>query len=282
MNGEIKMTTDLTLVGQQKLEFNYTELKEFLSAELEQYRTMVVTEEAIPEAKAIRAKLNKLTKDLNDYRISVKKVIMAQYEEDFAPKMTELAGMAKDASNTIDEQIKAFEERDKKQKIEALHAQYDAMADAEIVLYCPWEYIYNPKWENKGYSADDAIAEIKMSFETTKRAINTIREMGGMDAAYLLDTYRQTHDLAAVMQKMTDLKNTREQEAQRQQEAAEQPKVETVVESVEQRREKAQQAKMMRTVDFRVVATEIQLQSLATFMRANGIKYGRVPEVPHD
>lgn len=284
MNGEIKMITDVAKIAPTELAFNYDELKAYLATELEQYRTMVVTEEAMTEAKESRAKLNKLAKHLDDYRLGVKKLLMAQYEEDFAPKMNELKGMAVEASACIDEQIKAFEERDKKQKIEALHAQYEDLADAELTLYCPWEYIYNPKWENKTYKADDAISEIKMAFETTKRAIKTIREMGGNDAAYLLNFYKETHDLASCMQKMNDLKTTREREAQRQQEEAAQ-----IPQTAETSKKQSEDAPNnipesvteplpIRTVDFRVWANDAQLASLAVFMRGNGIKYGRVPE----
>lgn len=289
MQGEFRMVTDLAAVAPKELLFNYEELKEFLTEALQEYKTLVVTEDAIPEAKAKRAKLNKLAENLDSYRISVKKQLMEQYDNDFAPKVNELKAMTKEASDNIASQIKAFEDSEKAAKMAELKAYYDSCENAEAKDYCPWERVMNPKWANKTYSAEDAKEEIRTALYNTEVNLESIRTMGEEDAAYLLTVYKDTHDINAVIRKRSELIQAREREEQRKRQEEERRKAmeeakraqeikaaeEAVVEDDEPFFEPEVDPDPLCTVVFKVSCRKSQLAALGQYMRAQGIKYGK-------
>lgn len=102
---EFHMVTDVATVSPKELLFNYDELKAFLDENLEMYRNFVVTPDNLTDARAARARVNKVAKALNDQKIAVKKQIMKTYTEDFEPKCKELIAMAKEVADSIGRQI---------------------------------------------------------------------------------------------------------------------------------------------------------------------------------
>lgn len=286
MQGEFRMITDLATVAPKELLFNYDELKAFLTEALRDYKALVVTEDAISDAKQKRAKLNKLAENINAYRINVKKQLMAQYDEDFKPKCDELVAMTKEASDSISNQIKAFESAEADAKIAGIKEYYFAEGSAEVREYCPWERIYSDKWRNKGFSADMAKGSIDGAFEVVEHDLAAVRDMGGDDTPYLLDVYKQTHDLSEVIRKASELRTAREREEQRKREAeeAQKPFMEAVAVAAAERVAKivrsggnapVEAEEPLVTVDFRVTCTKVQLNELGQWMKRNGIKYGR-------
>ena len=71
------------------IDFNFEDLKEALTAELELYKNLVFTEDTKADAKKTVAELRKLKKQINDKRIEVKKLYMQPYT-DFEAKVKEL------------------------------------------------------------------------------------------------------------------------------------------------------------------------------------------------
>lgn len=297
MQAEFHMITDLAAVAPKELRFNYDELKAVLQENLAQYKTQIVTPDTISDARADRAKLNKLKDGISSYRISVKKQLMEQYDTDFKPKCDELVAMVDEASSNIGGQIKAFEDAEKQEKFAKLRADYDDHANEEIQTYCPWERIFNEKWGNKGYDVEKCREEIYEAITGTENDLETIRATGGQDVPYLLDVYKQTRDLGAVMRKSAELKARREAEEKRKAEldaavrAAKENKATRVFDAADPDAfAKAKPGDVISfggaaksaedeivTVDFRVECSKRQLASLKGFLRANGIKYGRVP-----
>jgi hypothetical protein len=287
MTGELRMITDLSVVAPKELAFNYEELKEFLTEALQEYKTLVVTEDAIPEAKAKRAKLNKLADNLDSYRINVKKQLMEVYDNDFAPKVNELKAMTKEASDNIANQIKAFEETEKAAKMAELKAYYDSCENAEAKEYCPWERVANPKWANKTYSAEDAKEEIRTALYNTEVNLESIRTMGEEDAAYLLTVYKDTRDINAVIRKRSELIQAREREEQRKREEEERRKAEEEAKAKRKAEEQKAAADFFAeeeprdnpdpliTIAFEVVCKQSQLAGLGDYMKRNGIVYRR-------
>lgn len=273
------MITDVASVAPRELLFNYDELKTELDERLSEYRGLAVTPETMPDAKKARAMLNRLCDTLDDYRISVKKQIMRQYDEDFAPKVNELKTMAADASGKIAAQIKEIENAEKQEKIARLESYYWSLAGFDEARgYMAWERIQNPKWGNRTFSEDDARAEIERKLALVNGDLKAIRGMGG-NVPFLLICYRENGcDFAATMRKASELRDAQEEEARRR----------SVEESVDAGLKQAAAAKTGMTqtgsddtiyhMDFRVHATDAQLQMLRRFLKANGIVYGPVPE----
>ena len=91
---------------------NYDEIRDFLNENLEVYRNWVVTPDTVSEARAARARVNKVAKAINDQRIAVKKQIMEQYETEFKPACDLLVKMCKEVADSIGAQtdeIKAMD-----------------------------------------------------------------------------------------------------------------------------------------------------------------------------
>lgn len=294
MQGEFRMITDLAAVAPKELRFNYDELKEFLSESLKVYETTVVTEDRIAEAKQMRARLNKLAKNINDYRLSVKKQLMEQYDEDFKPKCDELTNMVDKVSKNIDAQVKAFEQREADEKIARLREAYDAAETPNTPMakeYCPWEAIYNEKWRNKGYSEDDAKAEIEKAMLQTEQDLATICSFEEVDRPYLLDFYKSSRNIGETCRKANELKLRRieaqrmaenahaKQEAENARRAKKRiltargvaPEIATSTALAETPPAAAKKAK--RRIKMCVWGTDADLMALSAFMKEHGIEF---------
>lgn len=200
MPREFRMITDLATVAPKELLFNYEELKAYLSEELQAYKTMIVTSDAITDAKSTRAYLNKLAASLDEYRKTVKKILLEQYENDFAPKVNELRTMTKEAVDHIDVQIKAFERQEKDMRVASLRSYFDSSVHG-LEDYISWERIYNPKWETKSYGMANAEMDIDSEIETTEANVEAIKAMHSPFETALLLVLAETGDMGKVMQK---------------------------------------------------------------------------------
>lgn len=281
---EFKITSDLSALRGQVIDANFDEVQEWLETNLEPYRELAVTPETISTAKSYRANIRKVRDRIDDSRKEAKKAALAVYEV-FEQKCKALTSICDDAANAIDSQVKALEEADAKKKIEQLHSEYIALTDEELESYLPWGTINNPKWANKTYSYDQAAAEIAEAVENTRNDLETIRTMGGTDTPYLLDVYRQTRNLSAVIRKASELKTMRQREEQRERDAAWQREEDARRKAERERMEAEQnmaaapgkeQEEEMYSVVFRVNCTKSQLIALGEYMTKSGISYGKV------
>lgn len=298
---EFKVTTDLEAAIPRSLDANFAEVREWLTDALEPYRSMAVTEEAISDGKAARAKINKLSKAISDQRIAVKKRYLEPYTA-FEAQAKELCEICDAASGNLDKQIKEIEERRKQEKLDGLREYFRQKADqAEGCLV--WEDVFNQKWGNAGFSVEAAQKEIDDKIATCQSDIATIREMDTPYTAALLADYLKTHDLAAVIRKDAELKRVAAEEAKRQA-AIEAARKEAERKAAEAERNKAETVEIEVAVDedddtppwdtdepedateatadpviqmdFRVWATGAQLAELGKYLRDNGIRYGKV------
>ena len=261
----------------QIIEANFDEVREWLDTNLAPYREMAVTPDTMSTAKQYRANIRKVRDRIDESRKEAKNAALAAYST-FESKCKELTGLCDDAANAIDSQVKALEEEEAKRKIDALHSEYIALSDDEIETYCPWGCINNPKWANKGYSADTAADEIRTAIENTRDDLATIRGMGGDDTPYLLDVYRQTRNISAVVRKASELKTMRQREELRAKEEAQRAELASkTVSAPAFVTEKAEQPapEEFVTVSSKVTCTKAQLTALGQYMKQNGIRYGR-------
>lgn len=286
----------LLVIRNTVIEANFEEVKAALTEMIAPYQSMIVTEDGIAAAKTDRARIRKVANGIEDMR----KTVGREYKKplsDFEAKCKELVAICDDGAGNLDGQIKAYEEREKQEKFAKLRADYDDHANEEIQTYCPWERIFNEKWGNKGYDLEKCREEIGEAIAGTVNDLETIRSTGGQDVPYLLDVYKQTRDLGAVMRKASELKARREAEEKRKAEldaalrAAKENKAPRVFDAADPDAfAKAKPGDVISfdgaaksaedeivTVDFRVECSKRQLASLKGFLRANGIKYGRVP-----
>ena len=274
---EFKITSDLSALRGAVIEANFEEVRAWLDENLAPYREMAVIPETIPQAKTYRANIRKVKDRIDQSRKEAKNAALAAYTE-FESKCKELTGLCDEATNAIDSQIKSFEAAEKQEKCDLLKAEYQSYADAEAREYCPWDSIFDPRWLNKGYNIEEAKEEIRAKLYNTAVNIESIRTMGGEDTAYLLDVFKTTHDINAVIRKQLALKAAREREEERRKQMDQAKKAEPAPAPAPAPKVEEQDPPTTEivTVDFRVTCTREKLAALGQYMRTMGIEYGRV------
>lgn len=291
---EIRMITDLDKAVPQSLDFNFEEVKAWLSENLAVYRNMVVTEDAIAAAKTDKAKIRKISSAISEQRIAVKKRYLEPYQV-FEANMKELSGMCDEASKNIDDQLKAFEEARKAQKRAEL-AEY--FKNQNPPQWLTFERIENPRWMNVTFSFADAQKEIEQKIKVVRADLESIGEFDAEFTDEMLLEYKKTLNFSGAIQRGNELRRMKQEREQRRaaQEAAERAKA-AEREEAERRRaaeEKAARAEQearetassddpkpeeaqIQVLDFRVYVTQEQKIALRDWLKENKIRVTRVP-----
>ena len=277
--------TALATVKDLTINANFEETAAALREMVAPYSSMIVSEDGIADAKSDRARLRKAADQINGYKIAIKKAYTAPVTA-FEAKAKELIAIIDTGVSNLDGQIKAFEEREKQEKIDTLRDFFDQNA-ADVAEYINFKDIYNPKWENKGYAVATITGEITTAIGKTRADVAAIRTLDSPYISALLDEYARTHDLGGVIAKSRSLAERDKREAERKaaQEAARRaaeatrPAIapEPIIEPAPVAEVAVESAPVIRVIDFRVWANDTQLAALKAFLRDNDIAYGRVP-----
>lgn len=271
----------------EAIKFNYEELKGGLQESLKKYQNLVYTSQNIKEAKDDRATLNALKKSLNDEKIKIKKEFEVPYK-DFEDKIKELIELVDKPASEIDKQVKIFEEAEKAKKRESIENIYAENIGSYADLI-PLQQIYDSRWENKTYKETDIKKEIQDIVKKADSDIKVITELKSEFEFQIKDTYFRTLDLGQALVEKQRLEKQKELLTTiKQQQVQVEVKVDSInnIDSVDSVRyavgidnsseESTLVEEKMISVAFRVECTESQLKALGEFMKANGIKYGRV------
>lgn len=213
----------------RRIQWNKEELEAAVRAKIAGYENVVYTEENIKAAKNDRAELNKLIKAIEERRKQVKNTI----NEPVA---------------LIDQQVKAFEEKQKEEKKAAIKATYDEnIGDLAEVL--PFEKIFDSRYLNQTYKLVTAQKEIVDKIDTVKTDLETI---DSLDSKYKLnakDVYIKTLDLSKALaenKRLADLEEKLEADKRRKaEEEAERKRQEEIrkqKEAEEQAKREAEEA----------------------------------------
>lgn len=223
---ELIMNTDLAKVMPKSIEFNHEELKKELTARLDKYNNLVVTEDGISDAKKDRANLNKLRTALDDKRKEVKKDCLSPYE-DFEKKVKEIIALVDKPILAIDSQVKAFDEQKKAEKEQKI-SNYFAAEIGELADLLPLSKLWNPKWLNAEYKIESIEKEITEAVFKAKNDIAIIKAMHLECEQQMLDVYLEKLDMSAAMAEKTRFeerqKQLKEYEAKQKQTAQEKAK----------------------------------------------------------
>lgn len=157
----------------EQITFNYEELKQELTAKTTMYEALVYTEENIKEAKTDRANLNKLKKALNDERIRREKEYMIPFN-DFKAKINEIIGIIDKPVAAIDKQVKAFESKQKQDKLDAITEYFNTTEHPEWLHIAQ---IMNEKWLNASVSMKSIQEEINAKLEQVKTDLATLSNL---------------------------------------------------------------------------------------------------------
>jgi len=168
--------------------WNKDEIKEAVVSITEQYRGLAYTEEQLQEAKADRAKLNAMKKDISDRRIQVKNALLEPYNV-FEAEVKEVVALIDEPIAMIDEQIVAYEERTKEEKRQDLE-KFFTENRADLPELITFDKIFNPKWLNKTSSLSSCKKEIKKAVEDIKADLSAIHSsLSGKYSVYAEEFY---------------------------------------------------------------------------------------------
>lgn len=219
---EFRITSDLQEIRKQAITTNYDSVKAWVDGVAEQYSSIVVTEDGVQAAKQDRANLRKLQANIDQVRKECRAAALAVSAETEA-NCKELVATLETAVQNLDTQAKAFEERRKEEKENRLSAYFAQVVD-DMAEWLTFDDCFNPKWLNATYAESTAQMDVCAAIDRCRSDLNAIRALHSEFETTLLDYYRETHDVAAVLQKnarLLEMKKAQEEREKAAREAAE-------------------------------------------------------------
>ena len=195
---EFVMSTDLNTALPKVIGFNFEELKAELTARLDYYNSLVVTEDTIKEGKAERAKLSKLREAVEAKRKEVKRDYMAPYT-DFESKVKELVAIIDAPIAAIDGQLKAFDDLRREDKRAEIRKAYETIVPADIQAIVPLERIFDPKWLNATVKTKAVEAELTAMAQQTEDDLQVLDMVEPEFAAAVRARYMETLNIGAAL-----------------------------------------------------------------------------------
>lgn len=286
----------------KEIRWNNEELKAEIAEKMQEYKSLAFTEETIKEAKADRAKLNKLKTAFEDERKRIKKLCMAPYDE-FEKQVKELIALIDEPIRLIDGQIKEVEEQRKIEKKGKVLEFYEGVI-GPLKGVLPFEKVFRPEYLNATKSMKSITEEIQSLINRVNSDLDTIEGFGSKYELQIKDAYLKTLDLSTAMQEKARLEEVERRLAERKQkkqrraeekaareaeargklqaeQAADiqnaQPEMQAVkTEEKETTQRTEKQEPQMFQMDFRVWGTKDQIMGLRQYLINNNIKFGKV------
>lgn len=262
------------------IDFNFEDLKDALTAELELYKNLVFTEDTKADAKKTVAELRKLKKQISDKRIEVKKLYMQPYT-DFEAKVKELDKLINEPITFISEQIDAFEQKRIEEKRELINEIYlELVSEREdIAGYAELNRVYDSKWENASTSKKTIQEAITSYLDSVDNDIAAIESMESEYEAKALMRYKETGVLSDALltirqwekQKEEILKAEEEKQAE-----AEADEILDAPEPIEEFTEPTEKNDIMKIARYEVKVDPFQQTQLECYMQECGIQYRRL------
>ena len=195
---EFVMSTDLNTALPKVIGFNFEELKAELTARLDYYNSMVVTEDTIKEGKAERAKLSKLREAVEAKRKEVKRDYMAKYN-DLENKVKELVAIIDAPIAAIDGQLKAFDDLRREEKRAEIQKTYASLVPAEMQTILTLERIFDPKWLNATVKIKAVEAELTAMVQQTEDDLQVLDMVEPEFAAAVRARYMETLSIGTAL-----------------------------------------------------------------------------------
>lgn len=274
------------------IDFNFEDLKDALTGELEFYKNLAFTEDTKADAKKTVAELRKLKKQINDKRIEVKKLYMQPYTN-FEAKVKELDKLINEPIAYISEQIDAFEQKRIEEKRELINEIYlELVSEREdIAGYAELNRVYDSKWENASTSKKTIQEAITSYLDSVGNDIAAIESMESEYEAKALMRYKETGVLSDALltirqwekQKEEILKAEEEKQKQEALKAEEEKHAEIEAdeildapEPIEEFIEPTEKNDIMKIARYEVKVDPFQQTQLECYMQECGIQYRRL------
>lgn len=157
---------------------NFEDIKQELSAQMEIYKELEVTEANKTERKKDVATLRKIAKAVNEKKIEVKNEFLKPYTA-FENSVKELVEIINDPIRIIDNQIKEFEDKQREDKISEINTVFDSLINNYPLLIdeIGLVTIYDSRWENATASMKSVKDEMTTKLDTINTNVNIINSM---------------------------------------------------------------------------------------------------------
>ena len=280
----------------KEIQWNNEELKQEITATMQEYKSLAFTEDNIKDAKADRAKLNKLRTAFENERKQIKKQCMEPYTK-FEKQVKEIVALIDEPIALIDSQIKEVDDQKKSQKQKDIEELFGSLGFQNFVTL---DKIFDPKWLNASVTMSKIEEQMKTQMFQIGHELETIRKLPefAFEAKAL---YKKTLDMNQAIQEGQRLAEIQKRklayeaeqkaieeeqkaigESQKRQKAAELKAQETVPESLNTeekpavKTQKNQKTDPIMSIDFRAWGTREQLMGIRQYMIDNNIKFGKV------
>ena len=269
----------------QAVEWNYAELKQWLTDGLALYKGRVYADGQIAEAKKDAAELRKLAAAIDGKRKDMKKKFLAPYEA-FEAQAKELTGLIQSQVDEIAAQIKAHDEEAKAAKLDQIKAKYTEIF-GDLSPLVPLGSVQNPRWLNVTYRMAQIEAELTVRAAAIRADLKVIDDLG-LDAeltGQVKHVYLETLELSRALAAKTHIEIERAKLAEYERARAEAARNTTPEERVPaynaaaQTRSAAQAegaSQARYTVRFWARGTEAQIRGLKEYIKSHDIEYGPV------
>lgn len=253
---------------------NFEELKQALLPKLAFYKSLVVTEDSIREAKSDRADLNKLKKSIDEERKKIKTRYLSPYQE-IENKFKELTTLIDEPIKAIDEQLRAFDEQALQVKRNILEEHFWTENPPDFVKL---EDVLPAKWRNKTEKIDSIKAEISANLSAIKSDFDYLESMYSKSPLWtaVFRKFTETRDKASALAYAVELERSEKLLKAPVSDSVSgnvisPPEQETAVKNDSERSQ-------MLSGTFRVTCTAEQLKNLRDFMLQHDIKFEVIRE----
>ena len=261
------------------IKWNREEIKQWLAEILTQYDGLVYTDEQLKDAKADKAKLNKLRKALNDERIRYQKEYMVSFDT-FKAEVDEVLKMIDSTTAQISAQLDEAEKKRREAKADEISAFWGTIEGKPDWL--DLGDIYDSRWLNVSYSMN----QIKETLEVTVAQVNqSVKAIEALPeySFEAMEEYKRTLDLPKAIregERLADIQRRKqealriraEEQERRRKEAAEKAALEAQAKAEEQP-EKEEPKIMREWIAFKVYVTYEEAMALKIWLNDHNITF---------
>lgn len=179
------------------IDWNKDQLEQGINSAIENYKDVAYGDDQIKEAKADRAALNKLKKAIEDRRKEVKRAVNAPYDT-FEKEVKEVTAKLDEAIAQIDAQVKASEEKQKKEK-KAKIEEYFQTAVGDLAEKVRFDQIFEQSWLNSTSSMSSIKQAVDAHLDTIRNGYSFFGAMNDDEKNVGLTTYEKNFDLGTAL-----------------------------------------------------------------------------------
>lgn len=190
----------------QQIDWNFEELKQEITAKVENYKNLVYSDDQMKEAKKDRANLRKFITALEGKRKELKKQIMIPYDS-FEKQEKELVLIVNQAVENIDIQVKGYEEGLRAEKTKKVQEIYkEIIGDMDRIL--PFEKLYKQEYSNATVTLKSIREEMSETIKRVDTELKLINAENGRFVFEMKEAYLKNLDMHEALKVKQDLEET--------------------------------------------------------------------------